>query len=50
MDSSDIQNAEFLMRKLWPDSVAEQNFGGFEPDDSAIIDEVMSMGIVCASK
>ena len=31
-------------RKLWPDSLAERDFEGFESDDSALIDEVVSMG------
>ena len=32
------------MEKLWPESVAVHDFDGFEPDDSALIDEVVSMG------
>ena len=28
------------LKKLWPVSVAERDFEGFEPDDSAFIDEV----------
>ena len=31
--------------KLWPDSVAERAFDWSEPDDSALINEVVSMGI-----
>ena len=35
---------------LWPESVAERDFEGFESDDSALIDEVVSMGKVWDSK
>ena len=31
-------------KKLWPDSVAEQDFDGFKSDDSSLIDEVVSTG------
>ena len=31
-------------KNLWPDWVAERDFEGFEPDDRALIYEVMSMG------
>ena len=30
-------------KKLWPDSVAEQDLEVFEPDDSALIDEVVTV-------
>ena len=30
-------------KKLWPDSVAERDIEGSEPDDSVLIDEVVSM-------
>ena len=32
------------MEKRWQDSVAERDFEGYEPEDSVLIDEVMSMG------
>ena len=32
------------LKKLCPDSVEEREFEGFESDDSALIDEVVSMG------
>ena len=31
------------MENLWPDSVAERDYEGFESDGSALIDEVVSM-------
>ena len=31
-------------KKLWPHSVEERDFEGFESDDSAFIDEVVCMG------
>ena len=33
----------YVWNKLWPDSVAERDFEGFEHDDSALIDEVVLM-------
>ena len=38
-----MQNSEFCMEKLWPDSVAERDFKGLGSDDIAIIDEVVSV-------
>ena len=32
------------MENIWPESVAERDLEGFDPDDSALIDEVVSMG------
>ena len=44
MDSNGIQNMNSAWKKLLMDSAAERDFEGFESDDSAFIDEVMSMG------
>ena len=33
-----------LMTVLWPDSVAERDCEGFEPDDSAFVDKIVSVG------
>ena len=32
------------MKNLWPDTVAERDIEWIEPDNSALIDEVVSMG------
>ena len=31
-------------KNLWPDFVAERDFEGFESDDGALIDKVLSKG------
>ena len=50
MDSSNIQKSELCSEKRWPDSAAEHDLEGFVSDDSAHIDEVVSMGKVWDSK
>ena len=40
-----MQNSEFRIKNCGQ-TVGERDFEGFEPDDSALIDEVVSMGKV----